>query len=198
MHEVNTLTTSPVTATPTVTDTLTPASNTVQGESYLYPTPLGLSVIPGGVWTANIYAAVSSLGAASTVTFNAMAVTSYTANITTSGIGTSRPATAAGGTPFALCAGTATACIVASANPTIASFLQTPQGLYQITARTDDLNVTITVPGTYANENPATSYSTWTKLFGATTPNLTTTLTLQPVPMAQPAYTVISGHTDVY
>jgi len=79
------------------------------------------------------------------------------------GTGTTRTATASGGTPFA------TGVITASSVTTDASYLQTPSGLYQITARTSDTVVTIgNVPSTYTNES-AVAGTVWKKLFGVTT-----------------------------
>jgi hypothetical protein len=62
--------------------------------------------------------------------------------------------------------------IDASATNTTASYLQTPQGLYQITARTSDTVVTITTPSGYTNES-AVAGTVWKKLFGITTPEIT-------------------------
>jgi hypothetical protein len=62
--------------------------------------------------------------------------------------------------------------IDASATNTTASYLQTPQGLYQITARTSDTVVTITTPSGYTNES-AVAGTVWKKLFGITTPTIT-------------------------
>jgi hypothetical protein len=62
--------------------------------------------------------------------------------------------------------------IDASATNTVASYLQTPQGLYQITARTSDTVVTITTPSGYTNES-AVAGTVWKKLFGITTPAIT-------------------------
>ena len=82
------------------------------------------------------------------------------------GSGTSRTATASAGTPFA------TGVIDASATNTTASYLQTPAGLYQITARTSDTVVTIgNVPTTYTNES-AVAGTVLKKLFGITTPEI--------------------------
>ena len=81
-----------------------------------------------------------------------------TGTVTITGTGTSRTATASAGTPFAAAA------IDASATITDASFLQTPQGLYQITARSSDTVVTITTPSGYTNES-AVAGTVWKKYF---------------------------------
>jgi hypothetical protein len=83
------------------------------------------------------------------------------------GTGSTRTATASAGTPFA------TAVIDASATNTTASYLQTPLGLYQITARTSDTVVTIgNVPTSYVNET-AVAGTVLKKLFGITTDEIT-------------------------
>jgi hypothetical protein len=82
------------------------------------------------------------------------------------GTGSTRTATASAGTPFA------TAVIDASATNTTASYLQTPLGLYQITARTSDTVVTIgNVPTSYVNET-AVAGTVLKKLFAITTDSI--------------------------
>ena len=61
---------------------------------------------------------------------------------------------------------------MASATNTLASYLQTPQGLYQITGFTSSSAVTITTPSGYANET-GVAFSTWLRLFGATSATIT-------------------------
>lgn len=189
VNQVNTLTRLPVT-TAEVVDNISAVSNTVRGESYLYNTALGTTSIPAGIWIDNTYAVVSSTigGRVSTLTRNKYVVTPDLNTVTTSGAGASRTATASGGTPFSLVN------IDANANGTIASYLQTPQGLYQITARTDNVTVTISVPVTYANE-VGVAFSVWKKLFGTTTPPIVTTgtnYTLVSVSSVQSAFTVLA------
>ena len=107
-----------------------------------------------------------------------------TGTVTTTGTGTSRTATASAGTPFAITE------IVASATNTLASYLQTPQGLYQITARTSDTVVTISTLTTYVNET-AVAGTVWKLLFAMpTSPALTTTIAQYDNTSTQPAYTV--------
>jgi hypothetical protein len=107
-----------------------------------------------------------------------------TGTVTTTGTGTSRTATASAGTPFA------TTEIVASATNTLASYLQTPQGLYQITARTSDTVVTISTLTTYVNE-AAVAGTVWKLLFaGGASPNLTTSITQYDIISVQPAFTI--------
>jgi hypothetical protein len=107
-----------------------------------------------------------------------------TGTVTTTGTGTSRTATASAGTPFAVTE------IVASATNTLASYLQTPQGLYQITARTSDTVVTITTLSTYANES-AVAGTVWKLLFtSGQTATLTTSIVQYDVVTVQPAFTI--------
>jgi hypothetical protein len=107
-----------------------------------------------------------------------------TGTVTTTGTGTSRTATASAGTPFALAA------IDASATNTVASYLQTPQGLYQITARTSDTVVTISTLTTYVNES-AVAGTVWKLLFaGGQSANLTTAILQYNITTVQPAFTV--------
>jgi hypothetical protein len=104
--------------------------------------------------------------------------------VTTTGTGTSRTATASAGTPFAVTE------ITASATNTLASYLQTPQGLYQITARTSDTVVTISTLTTYVNE-AAVAGTVWKLLFALpTSPALTTTIAQYDNTTTQPAFTV--------
>ena len=148
-----------------VVDSATVANNTGLVEAYLYNTSIGLNSLPPGNWVANIYATVNSVagGRVSTITDTFFTVMPYLDTITTTGTGAARTATATSGAPFCL------TCIVASSNPLLASYLQTPQGLYQISVRTSDVAVTIITPTTYTNEAPGASYSVWNKVFGATT-----------------------------
>jgi hypothetical protein len=139
--------------------------------AWLYNTALGRTTIDAGSWSFDTYAGVNSVtgGRVSTITRQVYSVltkdgASYT--VTSTGTGVTRTLTASGGTPFA------TTKIDASATNTTASFVQTPQGIYQITVRTSDTVVTISTPSTYANEAGVT-FNVWKKLFGSTSPTVT-------------------------
>ena len=121
---------------------------------------LNRTAIDAGNWSFinHVYVDTSS-GTTTIANYIYKAVPFVTGTVTITGSGTSRTATASAGTPFA------TADIDASATNTVASFLQTPQGLYQITARSSDTVVTITTPTTYTNES-AVAGTVWKKLFG--------------------------------
>lgn len=165
-NEVNTLTKIPVTSTAEVVDAIACNNNTVFGEAYLYNTALGRTQLDGGLWKFNTYASVSSTsaGRVSSITRNIYTVEIGTGTVTTTGTGTSRTCTASSGTPFV--SGDA------SATNTLAGYVQTPQGLYQITAFTSSTVVTIATPSTYVNES-AVTYNKWKRQFGSTTGTIT-------------------------
>ena len=187
-YAVETLNKYPVTTAENV-DTISCASNTVLKGFYLYNSVLGVTTIDAGTWTFKFYASVSSTlaGRVSTLTKNVYKVSPYTdPTVTITGTGTSRTCTASGGTPFAV------ANIDASATNTVASFVQTPLGIYQITARTSDTVVTITTPATYTNES-GVAFSVYKKLLGATSPtitSLTTNYSLYTTTSVQSEFTV--------
>ena len=158
-----TLATIPVT---TAEQTLsgTAVSNTVLFSSFI-SAALGRTLIDAGVWSFTTWIGVDSVAGGSSTYLTRQVYTALpflVGTVTTTGTGTSRTATASSGTPFA------TGVIDASATNTDASYLQTPQGLYQITARSSDTVVTITTPNAYANES-AVAGTVLKKLFGATT-----------------------------
>ena len=183
-----TLANAPVTAGGTQTASSNPNGNTVAAIGLL-SAPLGRTTIDAGQWTFDIYIGVNSVGGGRTTTFtrNTYQVIYTSPNtLTTTGTGTSRTITASGGSPFAN--------VTASATNTLASYIQTPQGLYQITAKSSNTVVTITVPSTYANET-AVSGSVWNLLFGVTSPNITNITPnygLYIVQTTQPAFTINS------
>ena len=154
-----------VTAEQTATGTA--ASNTILFSAFISG-PLNRTVIDSGIWDFSNWIGVDSHTGTNTLTRQVYtAIPFVTGTVTMTGTGTSRTATASAGTPFA------TAVIDASATNTTASYLQTPAGLYQITARTSDTVVTIgNVPTTYTNET-AVAGTVLKKLFGITTGEIT-------------------------
>jgi hypothetical protein len=133
--------------------------------------PLNRTIIDAGVWDFTTWINVSSNANSSVTTLTRQVYSTVpfvVGTVTITGTGTSRTATASSGTPFA------TSAIDPSAVNTDASYLQTPLGVYQITARTSDTVVTITTPTGYTNES-AVAGTVWKKLFGVTTPEITTT-----------------------
>jgi hypothetical protein len=146
----------------------TAVSNTVLFSAFV-TVALNRLLFDAGVYDFTIWAGVDSVagGSVTTITRQIYTATPFVVGtVTTTGTGSSRTATASSGTPFA------TSVIDASATNTTASYLQTPQGLYQITARTSDTVVTITTPSGYTNES-AVAGTVWKKLFGITTPTIT-------------------------
>jgi hypothetical protein len=146
----------------------TAVSNTVLFSAFI-TVALNRLLFDAGVYDFTIWAGVDSIagGSVTTITRQIYTATPFVVGtVTTTGTGSSRTATASSGTPFA------TSVIDASATNTTASYLQTPQGLYQITARTSDTVVTITTPSGYTNES-AVAGTVWKKLFGITTPEIT-------------------------
>jgi hypothetical protein len=120
---------------------------------------LNRTVWDGGNWLFSNHVYVDSNVGTTTITDAIYTVLPFvTGTVTITGTGTSRTATASAGTPFA------TAAIDASAVNTDASYLQTPKGLYQITARTSDTVVTIATPSGYTNES-AVAGTVWKKWF---------------------------------
>ena len=142
--------------------TATVRRDTVLMEAFLYDSYV--SSIPAGNFSYEIYASVDSVasGRVTSVEVNTYKVEYTTGTtISTTGAGTTT-VTADSGTPF-----TADK-VIGSATNTISSYLQTPQGLYQITSRDSDTQVTITTPGTYSVESNIT-FSIWYKMFGVNT-----------------------------
>ena len=167
------------------TTTTTSINGTVAASAWLSPA-LGRTTIDAGIWDYTVFASVSSIGGVQTTVSRQTyaALPFVTGTVTTTGTGTSRTATASAGTPFAVTE------IDASATNTTASYLQTPQGLYQITARTSDTVVTISTLTTYVNE-AAVAGTVWKLLFASpTSPALTTTIAQYDNTTTQPAFTV--------
>ena len=156
-----------VTAEQVITGTANAASGAFLFSAFV-SAALGRTIIDAGVWDFTTWIGVDSTVGSNTVTRQVYtAIPFITGPVTLTGTGTTRTATASAGTPFAL------AVIDASATTTIASYLQTPSGLYQITARTSDTVVTIgNVPSTYTNES-AVAGTVWKHLFGETSGEIT-------------------------
>lgn len=167
-NEVVTLSKVPITATSEVVDNIsvTAATSPVLKEAYLYNTALGRTTLDGGVWTFNTYASVSSVGGGrvSSIIHSTYAVVAGAGTVTTTGTLTTRTCTVTGGTPFV--AGDD------GATRDVASYVQTPQGLYEIIGYTSSSVVTIATPSTYSNE-VGVAYSKWKFLFKCQTPTIT-------------------------
>lgn len=169
-------------------------NNTVLAEVYLYDTALNRTSLTAGTWTFNSYCAVDTAVGITQILHNVMRVRAGSGTVTITGTGTSRTATASTGTPFD------TALIDVGGTIDSDSYLQTPLGLYRITARTSDTEVTITVPTTYTNES-AVAYNVHKRLFQSTTGEINNTATaplyagiqLFSISSVQSAFTVIAS-----
>ncbi len=157
-------------------------SNTVLFAGWVTPAALGRTSFSGGVWTFATYAGVDTVagGRVTTITRNIYNVLPFlTGTVTITGTGTSRLATASAGTPFA------TGKAVGSSTNTVASYLQTPNGIFQITSVSSDTQVVITCLSTYANES-AVAGTVWLKLFSYTSSAITA---------ISPAYSLVDEST---
>ena len=165
-------------------------SNTVEFSAFVTEA-LGRTIIDAGVWDFTTFTGVTlGIGASATLTRQVYtAIPFVTGTVTTTGTGTTRTATASAGTPFS------TSAIVASSTNTDASYLQTPNGLYQISVRTSDTVVTIVTPTGYTNES-AVAGTVWKKIFGITTPDITyiyPTIGQIDVLTTQPSYAITAA-----
>ena len=188
-NTVNSLTKAPVTTAQQLSAiTCSVGGTTYQGAAWLYNTDLGRTTIDSGIWAFATYAAVSSVagGRVTTLTRQIYQVVSASVVVSASGTGPTRTVTSSVGAPFP------TSCVVPSATNTVASFLQTPKGLYQIEARASSTSITIDVPAGYTNESNV-PVRVWYKLFSSTSPAIITTGTtygLYVHESTQPAFTM--------
>ncbi len=137
-------------------------NNTTQIVVAFVSTALNRTVLDGGYYAFHNHASVDSGAGLTTIQNIVYTVVPFvTGTVTITGSGTSRTATASAGNPFA------SAHIDASATNTVASYLQTPNGLFQITARASDTVVTVLTPNTYTNES-SVSGSVFKKYFAST------------------------------
>ncbi len=183
---ISSLVSIPVTTAEQTIAASIPASTTVAISAWSGGIVLGRTQIPAGTWTFNTFAAVDALTGNCLVTEQMYKISPYTSpTVTMTGTGTSRTATASSGAPFS------TSNIDASATNTTASFISTASGIYQITARTSDTEVTIATLSGYVNDS-AVAFKVWKKLFGATASDFSQTavslLTFSPI--TQPAFTI--------
>lgn len=132
---------------------------------------LGRPTIDSGLWEFYDYVGVSATGGDTYLLHALFQIVPTTgATITTSGASAnSRTATISSGS-------FAGSYFNPSATNTSASYLQTPSGIYQITASASTTQVTITVPTGYVNET-GVSGGTWNPLFTGRTESIETTTT---------------------
>jgi len=159
---------TPVTTTEQTTTVTVAIAGSLVMSAWLYDLPIGKNIIDAGTWVFQTYAGVSSTSSSrvSTITHGLYSVLQSATTITITGTGTTRTVTSNSGLPFLITN------VTASATNTLASYLQTKQGLYQITARSSNTSITILTPTTYVNES-AITFSIWRQLFNAITPTIT-------------------------
>ena len=118
---------------------------------------LNRTIFDAGSYDFSVYANINAVGGTNTFELDFYQVIPFVSGtVTITGSGTSRTATASTGTPFSG--------VTASGTNTTSSWLQTPNGLYQITAKTNDTVVTISTPSGFSNEN-AVAGQVWNQLF---------------------------------
>lgn len=161
-------------------------NNTVAMACYLYNTAIEGTTFDAGVWLFNTWLAASITSGTAEIIINSYDVREYDSHITLTGTGTSRTATVDEKLSEAVFVPGD-----ANANITIASYLQTPNGCFQITGYTSLSTVTVATPSTYTNE---THVSFWKhiKCFGMTSSPIThASFTNQIVSSTQNAFTII-------
>jgi len=178
-----------------VVEPFTTTTNPVFGEGYLYNVDLGRTKLDAGAWSFDTYCSVNTnTNNSPSLDRNIYQVLSGTGTLSTVRSGTSATATQ-----------TVTTGIFASGDATAdistCGYLQTPQGLYEITGYTSAKIVTITVLATYTDETnvPAGTWRLWRKLFGINTgniPYLNTTYGLITTNSVQGEYTLTANGTD--
>jgi hypothetical protein len=192
IHTLITLSKTPVVTTEqTVSGTGDSASTAIPFVSSLYNVVLNRTTIDAGDWSFSAWLGVNNTTGTTTFTKAIYKVLTESGTVTVTGTGTSRTATASLDAPFDV------AKIDPSATSTVASYLQTPSGMYQITARTSDTVVTIATPTGYVNES-AVAFNVWKLLFVCdATPDISTVSPVYSeyiIDTTQPAFTVTTSH----
>ena len=153
---------------------------------FLYNTPQLRTKWEGGIWDFDTYCYVNNAGGTNTIIASMYNVEQHGGTCTITGTGTSRTATVTGyaGTPFVASD--------ANADMTLAGYVQTAGGTFQITGYTSADVVTITTPSGYVNESGVV-YTVHRYRFQATTPDINSLgMTLYSVPVTQPEVTLYS------
>lgn len=142
--------------------------------------------IDAGVWDFYDYINVESAVAVTNIIHQIYRIVEVTGTtVTTTGAGNTYTATTTGNQFSGMY-------FTASTVNTDASYIQTPSGIYQISAFIDDNNVEITVPTTYAAET-GVLFKTWNKLFDATSIEVDAlTTTLYTTSVTAPAFTILN------
>ena len=151
--QIDSLQTTPNTAATTYADL---SINGTAAICAMVSAPLGRTVFDAGNWEFSVWANVSSTSGTTTINVGVHEVVVNADTITVSGTGTTRTVTATSGTPFAT--------VVPGSDVVLSSYLQTPKGIYRITAKTSDSVVSIDTPTGYVNDVTVAA-SVWTPLF---------------------------------
>jgi hypothetical protein len=166
--QVNTLSVTPVT---TAEQTVTGLANndTRTYAAWLYGTALGRTKIEAGSWDFITFLSVTSVTGTCTNTRQIyQVVPASSGTVTTTNLGANSKTATITSSQFA---GTYFA---ASATNTVASFLQTPAGIFQISANASVNSATIIVPTGYANETTV-AFKIWNVLVTSGALTLTAT-----------------------
>lgn len=162
----------------------TAATSPVFLAGFLYNTALGGTQIDGGAWVFNNYRTTSAAAGTDTMVVAAYRVITGAGTVTITGAGTSRTATVTGGTPFV--SGDANVDI------TLAGKLQTPNGIFSISAFVNSAVVTVVTLSTYTDET-SVAYSTHRWLFNVTSADINdTSVALEKITTTQPAFSINS------
>ena len=150
-----------------ITETLTANNDTRLATAWLYDTALGRTTIDAGTWVFTLFASVDNTTRATNIYQNIyQVVPAASGTVTTTNLGANTK------TATITSHGFAGTYFSANATNTVASYLQTPEGIFQISAIADDNTCTIIVPTGYTNEN-AVTFNVWNKLFGSSGMSIT-------------------------
>lgn len=165
------------------------ASNTSAINAWIYDLPINKTYFDSGIWKFGQYLAVDSAVGDTYLLRQVYTIIDITGStITTTGTSPNlRTATITSGQFTGM---------YFSANTinTNSSWLRTPSGIYQISAKTSNNVVKIVVPSTYVNENNVNG-SIWNKLFGVSTPTIESvfpTFTYYEIISAQPEFPILN------
>ena len=181
--QVATLAKTPVTTGGTIILAGLSASDTRAFAAWGRTVAIQRTVIDAGLWEFYDYVSVDTVVGTTYLIHGMYQIVDVTGStITTTGAGTTRTATITSGeftgdyfNPDAI--------------NTNASFLQTPSGLFQISASASTNSITIVTPSVYVNES-GVSGSTWNKLFIGSTESIENTTPLYQTKIVAPAFNV--------
>ena len=180
--QVDTLSTTPNTSAQTYATVTVNGTGVIAG---FVSGALGRTAFDAGNWDFSIWANISATNGTNTLDAGIHQVLPNAGTVTTTGTGTSRTLTASSGTPFAT--------VVPGSDVLLSSYIETPLGLYRVTAKTSDTVVTINTPTGYTNET-AVAASVWIPLFNVGSTTFATTSFYEYLfGTTQPQYTVTTN-----